>query len=335
MLPAPPGAQCAIHPSIPAGGVCARCGNFMCNDCSVDGAQQNCPTCREKDATPEFPFDENASFTELFNHVVEQFKRDSTMPVIGTVIYFGITMIGSVVSNLFTQVISAAMGANMQDPDAIRDNPMAFVKVFAVSYAVSLVFQTLAQGVALGALYRLLIDILHGRKGDLARMFNHLKELPKYLGLQLLVTAMSVGVPFTLTGGAIAICLKVIGFDWEHPTHTRPEDVFAPVPLAIFGGVMLIVAVFSIVMMPVMIFAMPELVVSNCTPTEALERAFRLGSGQRLRLFGYSLLASIIIFVGVFACCIGMLVTLPVGYMLLGALFLSLRKNSGLPKIQL
>jgi len=307
----------------------------MCTDCSVDGAQQNCPTCRAKETTPDFPFDENASFNELLNHVVEQFKRDAAMPVIATVIYFGITMVGSVVSNMFTQIITTAMGSNLNDPNAIRDNPMAFVKAFAVSYVVSIVFQTIAQGVAISALYRLLIDILHGRKGDLARMFNHLKELPKYLTLQLLVSAMTIVVPFALTGGAVAVCLKIIGFDWEHPARARPEDVFAPVPLAIFGGAMLIIVIFSIVMMPVMIFAMPEMVVSNCSPMEAMGRAFRLGSGQRLRMFGYSLVSSIIIFVGVFACCIGMLVTLPTGYMLLASLFLALRKNSGLPKYEL
>ena len=74
MLSAPPGAQCAIHPANPATGVCERCGNFMCADCTPNG-EPRCPTCREKDATPEFPFDANSTFTELFNHVVEQFKR--------------------------------------------------------------------------------------------------------------------------------------------------------------------------------------------------------------------------------------------------------------------
>ncbi len=332
MLPAPPGAMCAIHNQMPAYGVCGRCGNFMCSDCSVGGAQANCPTCREKEATPDFPFDENASFTELFNYVVEQFKRDSAMPVIATVIYFGITMVGSVVSNLFTQVINAAMGANLNDPNAIRDNPMNFMKAMAVSYVVSLVFQTLAQGVALSALYRLLFDVLHGRKGDLSRMFSHLKDLPKYLTLQILLSVLNLLIPLTVMGGAVAVCLKIIGIDWDHPNRTRPEDIFAPVPLAIFGGAMLVIFVFTIVVMPVVIFAMPELVVGNCTPVEAMQRAFKLGDGQRLRMIGYSFIAAFMMLLGLLACCVGMLVSIPAAYMLWGALFFSLRKNAGFPK---
>lgn len=330
MLPAPPGAQCAIHSGTPASAVCARCGNFMCGACMADG-EGRCPACRAKDATPEFPFDGDATFSELFNHVVEQFKRDPSMPIIGTVIYFGIVMAGSVVANIFTTMINTILGANLNDPAIIKADPMMFVRAMLVSYAVSMVIQTLTQAIALSALYRLLFDIVNGRKGDLARMFSHLKELPKYLALQITLFMLNFIVPMTVLGGAAAVTLKVIGFDWSNPSSTRIEELFTPVPLAVFAGASLVMLVFGLVMLPVTIFAMPELVVGNCTPTEAIARAFRLGSGQRLRMFGYGLIAGVIMLAGVLACCVGALVTFPVVYLLWAALFLALRKRSGLP----
>lgn len=330
MLSAPPGAQCAIHPANPASGVCERCGNFMCADCTPNG-EPRCPTCRAKDATPEFPFDANSTFTELFNHVVEQFKRDPSMPIIGTIIYFGMVMVGSVVSNIFTQAITAIAGANLNDADAIRADPMVLVRAVLISYVVSIVIQTLTQAVALSAFYRLMFDLVNGRKGDLGRMFGHLKALPKYLALQVTVFMLNFIAPMVVFGGAVFAVLKVIGFDWSNPSHTRPEDVLAPVPMAIVFGALMVILVFSIVMLPVSIFAMPELVVGDCTPTEAIARAFQLGSGQRLRILGYGLVLAIMQLLGFAACCVGLLVTIPVMYMVWAALFLALRKNSGLP----
>ena len=41
-------AQCPIHPSIAARGVCARCGNFVCDGCTEQGRYAECLACRER-----------------------------------------------------------------------------------------------------------------------------------------------------------------------------------------------------------------------------------------------------------------------------------------------
>ncbi|HVZ32581.1 MAG TPA: hypothetical protein VG963_09150, partial [Polyangiaceae bacterium] len=43
---APAGARCALHIDTPATVVCARCGNYCCNDCSVQFASRYpCKSC--------------------------------------------------------------------------------------------------------------------------------------------------------------------------------------------------------------------------------------------------------------------------------------------------
>lgn len=303
----------------------------MCGACSANGAEQRCPTCRAKDATAEFPFDETSKFTELFNHVVESFKRDPTTILVATIICFGLVFAGNIVGSIVSNIINAILGFDANDASKLKDNPMLLVGAFAVSYLVSLGIQTLVQAVGHGALYRLLIDVVTGRKTDVSRMFSQMKDAPKYVLLQGAIFLLSFGGSLVLIAGGVAVVLRTIGFDWSHPASTRPEALFAPMPLAIFLAVLLVMLGFIVVLLPISVFALPELVVSDCTPMEAIRRANRLGDGQRLRMFGYSLLASLLLLAGLAACCVGLLVTYPVVYMLWATLFLSLRKNSGLP----
>ncbi|MGC3998835.1 MAG: hypothetical protein QM767_15835 [Anaeromyxobacter sp.] len=181
----------------------------------------------------------------------------------------------------------------------------------------------------------MLIDILHGRKGDLSQMFRQIKDAPKYILLQLSLLGVGLGVSLVVLGGAAMLILRSVGFDWSNPSATRPEAFLTTMPIATFAIAMLLIIAFTIVLLPVTIFAIPELVVSGCTPMEAVRRSLQLGDGQRIRMFGYGIIAFFIMLLGFFACCVGVLVAYPVVYMLWGALFLSLRKNAGFPKSEL
>lgn len=50
--PLPPQGRCAVHPDLPAGGTCTRCGSFICADCATSvpglGARLYCKACAER-----------------------------------------------------------------------------------------------------------------------------------------------------------------------------------------------------------------------------------------------------------------------------------------------
>ncbi|HEY0880163.1 MAG TPA: hypothetical protein VGD87_01475, partial [Archangium sp.] len=102
----------------------------------------------------------------------------------------------------------------------------------------------------------------------------------------------------------------------------------------VIGGLFLAAAVittFVIVVLPVMIFSVPELIVGNCSAVEAIRRSWQLVEGQRLRLVGYTFVVGLISIGGALACGIGLLAAVPVGYMLLLSLFLALRNRPDFP----
>ncbi len=45
---APPGVFCAVHQTVTGATICARCGSFMCADCSQNNRENMCPACRAK-----------------------------------------------------------------------------------------------------------------------------------------------------------------------------------------------------------------------------------------------------------------------------------------------
>ena len=88
----------------------------------------------------------------------------------------------------------------------------------------------------------------------------------------------------------------------------------------------------SVVVLPVTLFSVPELMVGQCEPGGGHQA--RVEPGRRASAcarFGYSFVAGLVILAGMLACCVGLLVALPVAYMLLLALFLALRQSSTLP----
>jgi uncharacterized membrane protein len=105
-----------------------------------------------------------------------------------------------------------------------------------------------------------------------------------------------------------------------------------PEVMAFVTALSVVVLVAAVVLLPAFVFSVPELIVGQCTPLEAIVRAWRLGSGQRLRLMGYGMVAVGLVLVGGLLCCVGIIPALPLAYMLLLALFLGLRRSAALPR---
>lgn len=333
MQPGPAiGAQCAIHPGVGAPSVCARCGNFMCTACSVNQTERLCPTCRALTQGSDFPLGPDADFNQIWNYCFDRFKAEWLMLTVGVLLFIGVAMIGGLMSNIITAIINKVLNLHV-DPA----RPFANLRDFAISNGLTQVTAGLLNipviGIALIGLYRMCLDVLDGRKADVGRMFVQLNLLPKYVVLQLIVYAV-ITIP-TYIGMAVLgfISLKVGGVSLDDlDAASMRQWVASPGPFIVGGGLLAMLAALLYVL-PVTIFGVPELLVSQCEPLEALRRAWQMADGQRLRLVGYSFVGVAVMFVGVLACCVGMLPASAMFYMLWLCVFLTARKGTSLPPI--
>lgn len=309
--------------------MCARCGNFMCAACAQNGTESQCPTCRQLNPIG-FPYDANADLGTLWSHSWDGFQREAAMCVVAGLIFFAFALGGALVSNIITSVVNSILGIKFDPANPLR-NLTGFGLNLMVSQVVSMGVNLVVQGIAMVGLYRVLMDVLVGKKADLARMFSQLEVLPHYVLLHLAMFFF-ITVPtliyFVLVG---VIGLKLVGSEWSQLQHLRPEKLFSVELVGFMLVALLIYLAAMVVVLPVSLFATPELIVGRCNAVEAVKRAWELGNGQRLRTFGYSFIAGVLVILGVLACCVGVIVALPVASMLILALFLALRRSSSLP----
>lgn len=329
MQPGPAtGAQCAIHSGVGAPSVCARCGNFMCVACSSNQSERYCPTCRPLMKGSDFPLGADAGFDQVWDYCFERFKVEWLMLTIGVVIFLGFAMVGGLMSNVVSAIINSILGLKI-DPA----RPWSNLRDFAISTGISQVIATLLSmplmGIAIMGLYRMCLDVLEGRKADVARMFSQLHLLPKYVVMQLIIY-VAVTIPLYVGIAVLGfLSLKVAGVGLSLDAESLRQWTSGGGPVVVAIGLLLMMAALVFVL-PVTIFSVPELMVSNCEPIEALRRAFQMASGQRLRLLGYSIVGLVVTMLGALACCVGMVPASISTYLLWMAAFLIARKRSAL-----
>ena len=301
----------------------------MCASCAVNGAEQQCPTCRQLNPVG-FPWDATADVSALWSHATDGFQRELVMCIVAVLIYLAITIAGAFVANVIVKIVETILGLEI---DAA--NPLSNLRYFAVNIGISQVVgqivNLVTQGVALVGIYRVFMDVLVGKKADIARMFSQLELLPKYVVMHLILF-VTVSLPTFIYFGIVgAMSLRLVNVDWDHLSSFRFEKLLKPEFIGLLFGSSVVYLVAMFVVLPVLFFSTPELMIGQCTPVEAIRRAWGLGDGQRLRLFGYSFIAFVLYLAGAMCCGIGVIFTLPVAAMLMLSLFLALRQSSQLP----
>jgi hypothetical protein len=329
MTPGPAGARCALHPLEIAVGTCRRCGNFMCEGCAgpagAGAGAGTCPACQRL-APGGFNLGPEASLGEVWGVTWSTFGPNWLTLTLGALVFFVCTMGASVVSAIIGVVLGAVVRVTA------GDSPGALVSGVEVvlNQGLSFVLGAAVQAVVLTGYYRLLIDVLDGRPADLARMFSQLHLVPRMFGLQLLMM-VGISLPLLLVVGGVGY----YALSSQHVTldGADPAELLRALPRVggLVGAAMLLVVPALLAILPVTLFSVPELLVGECGPLEAIGRAWRIGNGQRLRLFGYSLGSGLVVMAGAAACLVGMLPAFPLATMLLMALFLALRRGAGLP----
>ncbi|SEM75468.1 hypothetical protein SAMN05444354_12298 [Stigmatella aurantiaca] len=302
------GAHCALHPEAPAQGTCTRCGNFMCATCTGGGRQSSCPTCRARTGGQEFPFTRDTwSLSGLWDYCFPLFKREWVMISVSVLVVLGITLIVQLVGNVLPMIGQAL------------DSVALSVGLTVVSFFV----QNVVQGVLGLGVMRMLLDVLHGQRADIGRLFSQLHKIGVYL-VSLLIVFLGVA----LLMGLMAAILFVIAvpLDTFPPSFEEMAWDSTRIVAAVCVGV-LFVPVLVYLTLPLYLLQ-PELAYAeHPSAVQAIRNCYAYMRGQRLAAVGFGLMNMVLLFVGVLACCVGLFPALGMSYLLLAALYLSLRSG--------
>jgi hypothetical protein len=319
-------ALCPLHPEQVASRTCARCGNFMCGVCSEDGSLAMCPACRERSGmSAAFPLDRsNWNVGALLDYSWTTFQREWVMIVVGLLIVFGASMVGQVVSTVLTSI-----------GEATESTALIFLTLFA-----GMIASTVVQGLVATGYMRMLLDVLNGQPADLGKVFSQFHKVIPYLTTTLLIFAIFIPIILLIFGSALVIAITTGllaggSLSPEAIDAMQPEDfvrLFTTAGAAFFVTLSVAFVVYLAVMtwlgLPMLLVQMELASDDKPTAMGVLRRCFAYARGQRLGMVGVSLLGTLIGFVGLLACCVGVIPAMGLFYLMLAGLYLSLRNGA-------
>jgi uncharacterized membrane protein len=304
-LPTPPpeGARCAIHPDQPAARTCVRCGNYMCSACTSAGSTGLCLTCASRvGSSGKFAFSrEHFTIDGLLNLSLSRWKQHWQVLTLGfgaaLIFAYGISLGGEWV---FERIADAA------GPASALHSPLHPARV-AFQVAV-----TLLHLIVQLAVLSVCLDVLEGEKPNPQRALERLRRLPDVI-LQTLVMYVALAVD--------------IGLHYWLFLALGGMSAWTTALLSVFGIWLLLSPLRIYAGLGVMFSSLALLVDPQANALSAFAVSWRAVSGHRWQAFGVSLACALIIGVGVVACCVGVLVTLPIATLLYCSLFLALNNR--------
>lgn len=319
----PLNALCAMHPAQPAVVTCQRCGNFMCAECSENLSKVYCPACASlMGGANNIPTSRNDySFDRVWSFAAGRFREEWVMLSIGVLIFYGASIAGGMVGNI-VQLVGGA---------ALEKGSMAAVAVVVVGQLMSFAVNFVIQGLLTLGMLRVVLDVLGGKKADLARLFTQSSKLLRHIGAQLALGAVVFGVmmvPLGLIVGAIGATVGFRGLSEDRIA----EVITSPIIIALILMLFVVIFAATLVMMQFALASF-ELVNSDCGAIESLQRSWALTRDHRAPTIGFQMMAGLVVVAGVLACCIGLLPAFGMAQLLLGTFYLTLRKGSDLPVI--
>jgi len=293
------GAVCPRHPSVGAISTCTRCGTFMCDTCNEYGSQSQCPECRERTGLKAFPLNRgNWNFGALWDYSWETFKREWLMLSLGTLCLMVLSFIVQAVAGFLPLLGKAA------DSDVLA----------VILQIIGTVIQTVVQGVLGLGYLRMVYDVLEGRPADVGRLFTQLHKAGPYFVTTLLLAMMFL-LPIAAVGGVVAgVVYALGGFQNEVVAFgvIGVAVVLAIVPLFYFGMPLYL-------LQPAMAFE------ETFSPTDIIRHCYTIARGERLSIFGVTMVGGLLGLAGVMACCVGIIPALALFQVLIGGLYLALR----------
>lgn len=302
-------ARCAAHPMQAAAATCERCGNYMCVECNEGGQVSSCPPCRQRTGASAFPFNRaNFDLGQVLSFSVDRFKEQWVPLSLAALIILGTSMIVSGVNQGIQMATMGGVSAAGADPMA------ALAGMGVVSFAISICGMILQLWLQLG-LHSICLKTLQGFEADLADLFRQgprLLAAVAQIALIYLALIPVFGIPAAIVFG--------IGAGFES----------MGVAAAIAGGIFVILFLPIAVYVGLGLFGMQIELVGDPSagPIEAMKRSWAIASGYRLNIFLYMLVASVLMFAGILACCVGLIPAMGLMTLMLNAVYLALRTGA-------
>ena len=300
-----PGATCSFHAERPATLTCLRCGDFVCDDCRHGGKLNVCERCAAS-GVPEreldFPFaDGRWTWTELVDWNVRLFKNHGLLLcavlLIGGVMTYGIGMMAIMPVMFSFMDFSGNTAANAQLGTDPRFQALMILSSVPL-YVLGIYLFT--------GLKRLCLDVHLGRRLEAQRLFIRPGLALKAIGVYVLIYLFPM-----IFGQVQQLVIQRLGIN--------PLD-----PLFILGN-LLVPVVFCFYHGPLLL-AVPHIVHRPEDGVLAAIRAsWRLTRGRRIACSLFYLALTFGSGLGIFACCVGVVVV-PVFMQLLEVgLYLAIR----------
>ena len=293
----PAGARCALHPERLAERTCVRCGNYMCPECASSNAAGMCLACASREgAGGRFPYSrDNYTFDGLLNLALSRWKQNW----LALALIYGATLLVTygppVVLGATAGVLSTLKGEHADQP------------LNALGQILGVILQFASQLVLFGCS----LDVLEQIPLSFGRAMARLKALPHML-LQLLIIyggiAVCAGLGFAAYSIVSRLATELAGF------MAAGAVALAVVPVMIYVSL-------GIVFMLVELAHNPE-----ANALSALRLSWTLAYRRRWSIAGVLFVSGLISGAGVLLCCVGLLASAPLGMLLYGALFLTLKQ---------
>jgi len=296
----PPGAVCSAHVDRPATVICARCGDFTCDECVGSAAEPVCAACQIRVGAPrELPFhQDNWTISGVFGHAWAVLSANF-LPI------FGVTWAGFIPYYAF--IVGPSVVFAFSGPEAIQ--LMQTLPWRLGMQGVSTMMLCMAGPLLLG-LYAYFAARVRGQRAGIGMLLGQLHRLRPYVALVLIQSLL--GLPGTL----------ITPFSMPQGEGQLPD--FAQ--LLTSAGVSLVMSVYGIIVYTVMQFAVVELVVGDAPGgVQALKDALGHLRRRPAGAIFTALLTMVLTSISMMCCLFPVFVAVPFANLAFTTLYLSIR----------
>lgn len=249
---------------------------------------------------------EHWTFSALWDHALASFKREwlglSVAALVLMLILYGASFVGGLLVALVGELVGSQEGLAISA---------------AVGMGLLMVVQFMLQGALSLGLMRIALDVLHGERADIGRLFSQLRKAPAYLGAVLGLTLLLL-VPVALLGA--------VGF----VLHSQGVLAEAQLIGAVLLATLLLGVPFVYYVLPIYFLAVEFALEDRPQLLQSVRTCYRVAQGSRLAMLGVSLLGGALLMAGMMLCFVGMLPAFGFMNLLMGGLYLALRRSAQL-----
>jgi hypothetical protein len=304
----PGAAVCAVHMQNTASGTCARCGNYVCYQCTDSGRFTTCEACRARTGVTDFPISRDTfSIGGVLDAGWTAFSENWLMLTLGPFILAVVNVAFSFCSNILTSGMQAAL----EDVDM----NVKLAVTLVISFSISLVSIVVQGGLTLG-LVRMALDAVDRKPVELSALFSQFRKLLKW-AVQIIVIGVAMAVPMALVFAPMGIAAAL----------DKPE-IGSIVTIVLM--LLLIVPFFYVSLG--LSFLNQEIVYDDSVGAiDSIKRSWQIAGGFRLSIFVIGPLGALIMIGGVLVCCVGVFPAQGLVFAFMAATYRALRNGSGLP----